>query len=636
MSSVPRFEHGSRVPGWDLAVDLDKDPAEIPGVGGSPSPEVPDGLRAEIEAHMAKYPDRHSAALPALAAAQRVHGWCSPEAIEQVACVMRVTPAYLDSVATFYDMLETSPVGRHSVYVCTNISCSLCGADELYEAIARAAAQAPDGEREFNVRAFECLGACDIAPMASVDGVYVGPLSAADVPQLLDDLRAGRPVLPDKQLARRPAAAGGGGGGGGGGGTPILLLNDIDEPGLATIEVYERRGGYSSLRKALEMEPEQVLEQLKASGLRGRGGAGFAMGTKVSFLPKGGMDKYLVCNADESEPGTFKDRELMQKTPHALIEGIVIAAHAAGTSRAFIYIRGEYQLQADILDAAVHEAYAAGYVGENVLDSGLSLSLVVHRGAGAYICGEETGLLDSLEGKRGNPRLKPPFPALQGLYQGPTLINNVETLSTVPAIIAMGGEEYAKLGVETSTGTKVVSVSGHVRRPGNYEIELGVPSREIIYDLAGGPADGRSVKCWFPGGSSSPVLTGADLDVPYDFDSLANAGTMLGSGAIIVVDDSTPILDVAMKTAKFYRHESCGKCTPCREGTNWTVKMLERIDNGEATPMDLDIMASVQEHIIGNCLCVLGDAMAMPIGSMIAKFRDELEAHMEERRLAHA
>ena len=412
-----------------------------------------------------------------------------------------------------------------------------------------------------------------------------------------------------------------------------LLLADIDEPGLCTLDVYERRGGYQALRKALAMSPEDVLEQLKASGIRGRGGAGFAMGTKISFLPKGSMEKYLVCNADESEPGTFKDRELMQKSPHMLIEGIVIAAHAAAIGRAFIYIRGEYELQAEMLDAAVAEARAAGYIGENILDSGHSLSLVVHRGAGAYICGEETGLLDSLEGKRGNPRLKPPFPAIQGLYQGPTLINNVETLATVPTIVTIGGEEYAKLGVETSTGTKVVSVSGHVKRPGNYEIELGVPSREIIFGLAGGPPDGQKVKCWFPGGSSSPVLKAEDLDVPYDFNSLAAAGSMLGSGAIIVVNDATPILDVAMKVAKFYRHESCGKCTPCREGTNWTVGMLERIDHGEATPMDLEIMASVQEHIIGNCLCVLGDAMAMPIGSMIAKFRDEFEAHIEAARV---
>ncbi len=412
----------------------------------------------------------------------------------------------------------------------------------------------------------------------------------------------------------------------------ILLFKDIDEPGLATLEVYAKRGGYESLRKALAMTPEEVLAQLESSGLRGRGGAGFAMGKKVSFLPKGAIDKYLVCNADESEPGTFKDRELMQKSPHMLIEGIVIASYAAGASRSFIYIRGEYVHQADMLDAAFAEATQAGYIGEDILKSGHSLSLVVHRGAGAYICGEETGLLDSLEGKRGNPRLKPPFPANQGLYQGPTLINNVETLATVPAIIEMGGEDYAKLGTETSKGTKLVSVSGHVQRPGNYEIELGTPSREIIYGLAGGPPEGREVKCWFPGGSSAPVLTADDLDLPYDFDSMAKAGSMLGSGAIIVVDDSTPILDVALKVAKFYRHESCGKCTPCREGTNWTVKMLERIDNGTATPMDIEIMASVQEHIIGNCLCVLGDAMAMPIGSMIAKFRDEFEAHIEQAR----
>jgi NADH-quinone oxidoreductase subunit F len=356
------------------------------------------------------------------------------------------------------------------------------------------------------------------------------------------------------------------------------------------------------------------------------------MGKKVSFLPKGDMDKYLVCNADESEPGTFKDRELMQKSPHMLIEGIVIAAYAGGIDRSFIYIRGEYDYQADILDAAIEEARGAGYIGERILGSEHTLSLVLHRGAGAYICGEETGLLDSLEGKRGNPRLKPPFPAVEGLYDGPTLINNVETLSTVPHIITMGGAEYAKIGTETSTGTKLVSVSGDVKRPGNYEIELGTPSREIIFGLAGGPPDGRKVKLWFPGGSSAPVLTADDLDIPYDFDSMAKAGSMLGSGAIIIVDDSHPVLDVAMKLAKFYAHESCGKCVPCREGTNWTVKMLQRIESGEATPMDLDIMASVQEQIIGNCLCVLGDAMAMPIGSIIEKYRPELEAHIEAAR----
>ncbi|HEY8865444.1 MAG TPA: NADH-quinone oxidoreductase subunit NuoF [Solirubrobacteraceae bacterium] len=411
-----------------------------------------------------------------------------------------------------------------------------------------------------------------------------------------------------------------------------LLFERVDEPGLNTLDVYARRGGYESLRKALGRRRDEVLAELEASQLRGRGGAGFQMGKKASFLPKGDMDKYLVCNADESEPGAFKDRELMQRNPHQLIEGMVIAAYAAGANRSFIFIRGEYDYVADILDAAAAEARAAGYLGERILGSDHSLSLVIHRGAGAYICGEETALLDALEGKRGNPRLKPPFPANQGLYQGPTLINNVETLSTIPHIVRLGAEEYARIGVENSSGTKVVSVSGNVQRPGNYEIELGIRSREIIYGLAGGLPQGREIKCWFPGGSSAPVLTAEHLDLSYDFDTLAKAGSMLGSGSIIVVDDSNRIVDVALKLCKFYRHESCGKCTPCREGTNWTVKMLERIDRGEATPMDLDILAGVQQQIIGNCLCVLGDSMAMPLSSMVKHFRAEFEEHIEQAR----
>jgi NADH-quinone oxidoreductase subunit F len=411
-----------------------------------------------------------------------------------------------------------------------------------------------------------------------------------------------------------------------------LLFEGIDEPGLNTLEGYRRRGGYQTLPRALQMSRDEVLNELIESELRGRGGAGFSMGKKASFLPKGDMDKYLVCNADESEPGAFKDRELMQKNPHQLIEGIIIAAYATAATRAFIFIRGEYDYVADILDRAVEEARAAGYLGERVLNSEHRLILWVHRGAGAYICGEETALLDALEGKRGNPRLKPPFPANQGLYQGPTLINNVETLSTVPHIVSMGADEYIKLGVQNSTGTKIVSVSGNVQRPGNYEIELGISSRDLICGLAGGPPEGRDIKFWFPGGSSSPVLTADDLDLAYDFDTMAKAGSMLGSGTIIVVDDSNDVLDIALKVARFYTHESCGKCTPCREGTTWTEKMLERIKRGEGTPMDLDIMASVQDHIIGHCLCVLGDSMAMPIGSMIVKFRAEFEAHMESAR----
>lgn len=411
-----------------------------------------------------------------------------------------------------------------------------------------------------------------------------------------------------------------------------ILHEHIDEPGLSEINAYARIGGYQALPKALKTEPEDVAKEIDVSGLRGRGGAGFPMGRKVSFLPKGDVTRYLCCNADESEPGAFKDRELIHKNPHQLIEGIVIASYAAGINKAFVYIRGEYEEEAVILQRAIDEASEAGFLGENILDSGFSLDLVLHRGAGAYICGEETALLDSLEGKRGNPRLKPPFPAIQGLYDGPTLINNVETLSTLSHIVNRGGEWYAGIGTDKSTGTKVVSVSGCVQRPGNYEIELGAPARHLIYDLAGGPPEGRKVKAWFPGGSSSPVLTPEELDLPYDFESLAEAGSMLGSGSIIVVDESIPIVDVVLRLAEFYKHESCGKCSPCREGTNWTVKMLKRVRQGDAGEQDLKVIGSVQEEILGNCLCPLGDAMAMPVRSIVQKFRDEIIEHIAARR----
>jgi NADH-quinone oxidoreductase subunit F len=414
-----------------------------------------------------------------------------------------------------------------------------------------------------------------------------------------------------------------------------LLFRHIDEPDLASIDTYRRLGGYSAIEKAFRsMEPDDVLRDLEESDLRGRGGAGFSMGKKASFLPRGEMDKYLCCNADESEPGAFKDRELMHKNPHQLIEGIAIAALAAGAGRAFIFIRGEYAEVADVVERAVAEAYDAGYLGDGILGTHHRVELVVHRGAGAYICGEETALLDALEGKRGNPRLKPPFPAIQGLYGGPTLVNNVETLSNVPHIVERGAEWYRGFGTEQSPGTKIVSVSGCVQRPGNYEVELGIPARALIYGLAGGPPEGREVKAWYPGGSSAPVLTADELDLPYSFEDMQKAGSMLGSGSIIVADDTVSIPRLALRTARFYHHESCGKCTPCREGTNWTVKMLERVVRGEATPMDLDIIASVQENIIGHCLCVLGDSMAMPVGSMVKKFRGEFEQAIEAAREA--
>jgi NADH-quinone oxidoreductase subunit F len=417
-----------------------------------------------------------------------------------------------------------------------------------------------------------------------------------------------------------------------------ILTAGFGEVDLRSIDGYiENANGYAALRKALaagEDGPEAVLAEIDASGLRGRGGAGFATGKKAAFIPKGDQINFLTCNADESEPGTFKDRQLIQYCPHRLIEGCILASYSIHAAFAFIYIRGEYVLQAEILEQAVREAYERGFLGRNILGTRFSLELVVHRGAGAYICGEESALLDSLEGKRGNPRLKPPFPAIKGLYQGPTLINNVETLSNVPLIVARGADWWKSFGTERSPGTKVVSVSGNVRKPGNYEVELGVPAREVIEGLAGGVADGRRVKFWHPGGSSSPVLLEEHLDIAFDYEDMAKAGSMLGTASVIVADDTVAVLPYAKRLAHFYRHESCGKCVPCREGTNWTEKMFERIEEGLATPMDLDLMTEVQDNIEGNCLYVLGDSMAMPVRSLLKHFRSEFADAMEAGRFA--
>jgi NADH-quinone oxidoreductase subunit F len=412
-----------------------------------------------------------------------------------------------------------------------------------------------------------------------------------------------------------------------------LLFEHADERDLTRLAEYEQVGGYAALKKAIKMDRQAVIDELLAANVRGRGGAGFPMGRKASFLPKPEESQkpiYLVANADESEPGTFKDREIMARIPHMFVEGVVIASHAIGASAAFIYIRGEYLAEFEILRDALAEARRAGLVGGNVLGSGWSLPIVLHRGAGAYICGEETGLLESLEGKRGQPRTKPPFPAISGVYASPTLINNVETLATVPKILEMGGASYAKLGVENSTGTRVFSLSGNVVRGGNYELELGTSLRELIYDIGGGIGDGRELKAIIPGGSSVPVLTADEVDTKLDFDSMAQVGTMLGSGAVIVMDDRCCMVQLGLRVAQFYQHESCGKCTPCREGTRWMVDLLRKIEAGEATQPELDLLLDVCDRILGNCLCPLGDAAAMPVASYVAKFRDEYQRHVDE------
>jgi NADH-quinone oxidoreductase subunit F len=414
-----------------------------------------------------------------------------------------------------------------------------------------------------------------------------------------------------------------------------LLFEHADERDLTRLAEYEAVGGYASLRKALELEPQQILDELIAANLRGRGGAGFPMGRKASFLPKPDATPkpiYLVANADESEPGTFKDREIMARLPHMFIEGMLIASRGIGASVAFVYLRGEYLTEFEIVRDALEEARRSGLAGSNILGSGWSLPIVVHRGAGAYICGEETALLESLEGKRGQPRSKPPFPAISGVYASPTLINNVETLATVPKIIEMGGRKYAKLGVENSAGTRVFSLSGNVVRGGNYEVVLGTSLRELIYDIGGGIPDGRELKAIIPGGSSVPVLSAEDVDTPLDFDSMAQAGTMLGSGAVIVIDDRACMVQLGLRVAQFYMHESCGKCTPCREGTRWMVQLLRDIEDGEASQRELDVLLNVCDRILGNCLCPLGDAAAMPVASYVAKFRDEYQRHIDEGR----
>ena len=412
-----------------------------------------------------------------------------------------------------------------------------------------------------------------------------------------------------------------------------LLLADADERDLTKLSEYEAVGGYRSLRNALGMEGGQIVEQLLASNIRGRGGAGFPMGRKASFLPKPDASRkpiYLTVNADESEPGTFKDREIIFRIPHALIEGTVITSYAIGADTAFIYLRGEYYAEYEILRAALAEARSAGFVGPDVLGSGISVTIVIHRGAGAYICGEETALLESLEGKRGQPRSKPPFPAISGVYASPTLINNVETVATVPAILEMGGEEYAKIGVENSAGTRLFSLSGDVVNGGNYELELGTPLRELVYDIGGGIPNGRALKAVIPGGSSVPVLSADEVDTPLDFDSMAKLGTFLGSGAVIVIDDRACMVQLGLRVAQFYQHESCGKCTPCREGTRWMVQILKKLEEGRAEQGELDLLLNVCDRILGNCLCPLGDAAAMPIASYVAKFRDEYQRHIDE------
>ena len=412
----------------------------------------------------------------------------------------------------------------------------------------------------------------------------------------------------------------------------IVLFKQLLDPEVRNIENYIKLGGYEGLKKALSMQPDDIINEVKRSNLRGRGGAGFPTGLKWSFMPKGEGQKYFVCNADEGEPGTFKDRYIMSENPHQLIEGMVIGGYAIDATVGYIYIRGEFEFVAKILQKAIDEAYEKGFLGKNILNSGFDFDLYIHLGAGAYICGEETGLINSLEGKTGQPRLKPPFPAQYGLFGKPTTVNNVETIACVPDIIKKGADWFLTIGPDKNNGTKIYAVSGHVNNPGVFELPMGTPLREIIFEHAGGIIGGKKLKAVIPGGSSAPVLGPEHLDIPMDFDSLKNVGSMLGSGAIIVMSEDTCIVEAYTRLAKFYAHESCGQCTPCREGTAWLYKILKRIEDGEGKKGDIDLILDICNKIMGRTVCPLGDAAVMCIKPAVERFREEFEYHIEHKK----
>ena len=414
----------------------------------------------------------------------------------------------------------------------------------------------------------------------------------------------------------------------------LIITKDIDAPGRDTLEGYRKTGGYAALEKALkEYQPEELVEMVKKSGLRGRGGAGFPTGMKWGFLAKN-EPRYLCCNCDESEPGTFKDRMIMEKSPHQLVEGVILTSYACRVSTAFIYVRGELALAGRQVARAIQEAYNAGYIGQNILGSGYSLEVIMHRGAGAYICGEESALMESLEGRRGYPRLKPPFPAAIGLYGGPTVINNCETLATIPAIVMNGADWYASFGTEKSKGTRIFCLSGQVKKPGNYELPLGTPLRTLIYDeeYGGGILGDKQLKAIIPGGSSTFMLGADKVYTPMDFEAIAAAGSMLGSGGVVVISEDTCIIDAVLRMTEFYRDESCGKCTPCREGTYWLTEILHRIEHGHGQQKDIDLLLDICDNISGKSFCPLGDAATSSITSSVKLFRDEYEAHVREGR----
>ncbi len=585
-------------------------------------------LTARFEHLQNAYPVKRSALIPMLMYAQDEFGFVSDEMIAEIAARLDLRTVQVEETLAYYSMLHRKPMGKHHVQVCTNVACMLRGG---YDILERAKKRLEIGHKEvtkdglFSLEEVECIGACTGAPAIQVNYDFYENLTPLSFDKIIADLDAGRkpvpvPVISGALHPRDPQE------------TPLISkmwgIKDSRK-----IDVYLQHGGYQSLEKALKgMTPASIIDEVKKSNLRGRGGAGFPTGMKWSFVPKDSPKaKYVICNADESEPGTCKDRPLMEMDPHQLIEGMIIAGRAIGANRGFIYIRGEYRYVLDLVEEAIQEAYQRGYLGKNILGSGFDYDLLIHSGAGAYECGEESALMESLEGKRGYPRIKPPFPAVVGLYGCPTVINNVETLSAVPAILKEGGEAYANRGTPRNGGTRLLCVAGHINKPGIYEIPLGMNMKKFIYEMAGGIPNGKKLKAVIPGGSSCPLLTAAEIDVAMDYDSVAKIGSMMGSGGMVVMDEDTCMVDMARRIMHFYAHESCGWCIPCREGTMWLRKMLERFHAGLGRIEDIDLMAELSKNMLGRTFCPLGDAAAMPTISIVEKFRSEFEDHLHGR-----
>jgi NADH-quinone oxidoreductase subunit F len=567
----------------------------------------------KFEEILGRYPVKRSALVPALALAQQQEGYLHDAAIRHVASLLGLSPAQVHDTASFYSMFAFEPQGETLIEVCTTLSCTLNGAEGVLQSTCRKLGIQPGQttpDRKFTVKRVECLAACGGAPAVQVNGEWLEHASEAD----LDRVLAGEKLRRKFEWPKSPGEH--------------VIFKNVWKPGSASLGVYEAGGGYRELKKFLGTPPEAIIEEVKKANLRGRGGAGFPTGMKWGFLPKDDKPRYLCVNADESEPGTYKDRVILENDPHQLIEGTVVTAHAIKAKLAYIYIRGEFHEGYATLDKALREARAAGYVGKNILGSGVDVEVHIHRGAGSYECGEETALIESLEGKRGQPRVKPPFPAIVGLYGCPTIVNNVETIAMIPLILGRGADWFASVGVEKNGGPKLYCVSGHVERPGIYEAPVGrVSLRELIFGegYARGIRGGKKLKAVIPGGSSTPVLLPHEIDVNMDLESLQKAGSALGSAGTIVMDEETCMVSVARNLAYFYKDESCGKCTPCREGTGWMLRLLTRMRDGGATARDTDSLLKIIESIAGKTVCAFGDGAIAPIGSILRKFRPEFD-----------